>query len=220
MEWYHDPERYVDAVDIEKHGKGAIELLRDLIVNRHTEYSKLADMWFDALGKPVRLIDSQQETFRLAREAQQLGLTESLYIAQQLGISQRAAQYRLKTLDNRMKIITFQSSQKTFVYGDSIPFFSESSASVQLDKNEIKRAYAGMMIDCPTHGANPSCLGIARVQYGLCSECASVYGRHQDARPLWLQEDIKLLQRQAWSEAKETVFRRHHVLNLDITEVA
>ena len=111
--WYDNPLGFVDAEDINDHKIRAIELLRDKIVGRIVEMDVLYELFKQALKKPIYLLPSQQTTYDLALEAKQLGITESTYIAKELGISTRAARYRLQTLNNRLIVIEYQSDEKT-----------------------------------------------------------------------------------------------------------
>lgn len=216
--WYEYPERWVDAVDIQLRGKASVDILRDMIVKRNTEYSRFKKLFLRAMSNAITLLPRQQIVIDLANQARQMGITETTYIAENLGINRHSAYKALKRAEDRLIIITYQNDEKMETYGDSIPFDDESR--IEIEKRDIKRVYAGMIIDCPGNGANLTCLGSARVRYGLCSECAQEYGRHQEDRPEWLQKLVRLVQRQMWSEAKDIVFRRKYGTNLDITEVA
>lgn len=222
MEWYHDPERYVDAVDIEKHGKGAVQLLHDLIVNRHTEHEKLAKMFFTALSRPVRLIDSQKETLRLAMEARKMGLNEAQYLVHKLGIHQSSAYRRLETLNNRMRIITYQNEVKTANFDDNQAI--DNDTRMKITNAQKDAVIGGWRIECLTKNENPdTCKGVARAYFGLCSSCYNTYFKnpryYPDGPPDWVE--FLILDNRKEQRALAAEYIRDMRLNpLDITEVA
>ena len=213
--WYDQPTGYVDPIDIEEHGKHAITLLKDLIVIRTVEMSVLRRLFFRALKKPIHLLPSQEITFKLAQEAKHLNITESTYIAQQLGISRIAAWKRLETLNTRLAVIEYQFSTKTLTYDDNSCIYNEQSP-IKQDDTTTDRIAAGLTFDCPTqpytreHFKTVKCTGTASGRFGICHACSGIYGKNKAERTArgysWVNDLVASVKEEARNDAKNMQF--------------
>lgn len=221
MTWWHDPEKFVDAVDIEKHGGGAVQLLRDLIVKRTTEYDKISQLFFDALSKPITLLPRQQTAIQLADEAKLLGITETSYISQKLGINRHSAYKLLRRAEDRLLIITFQSNKKMETYSDSVAFIDDTRMKVS--KQDIFKRVKNRRVSCPTQPFNADkCDGDCFAHFGICRPCLLTFddlSRYPDGRPDWVQLLINTTRKEAREQARQEIINMR--LNpLDIHDVA
>lgn len=218
--WYESPERWVDALDIQEQGKHSIVLLKDLIVNRVTEYSQFKQLFLRALQRPMTLLPRQQTAIMLADEALELGVTVSAYISEQLDISPQASRRLLHRAEARQMIISYQEIAKMFPFDSSIPIYSEGQQKIELDASETKRLKAGLRVPCPAKPYNfDDCAGTASAKYGLCYSCANIFGKTQAERPEWLQFLIQDNDNQLYQDAKDQQFDSKYGANVDVSDI-
>ena len=108
--WYLNAMKWIDEDDL-LYGKREArrkvrEFFRDLLVNRPTETHALISLALRALrGYDIsKLLKRQMEALFYAQEAKELGLTETTYISEKLGIHRQSAWELLKRID--AKILT------------------------------------------------------------------------------------------------------------------
>lgn len=214
-QWWMMPDSFVDALDIEKLGKGAIELLRDMVVSRPTEFGRLRKLFLRSLKRPITLLPRQEKAIVLANEARQLGFTETVYVADKLGINRHSAYKLLQRAEQRLLIAEIQNglSTKMETSDDNMGIYSDTQAKIDIDASQIDKIYGGLMVDCAV------CQKRCRAKYAICHECATTYGKTQDEREYWLQELIKDIKRVARQDAKQIYFDQRYGVNMDVSEV-
>lgn len=224
IEWYESPEAWVEGEDIKRLGKWAFLALRDLIVKRKSELTSFEHLFQSALNNKVSLTRRQQKAMEYADEAIRLGLTETTYVAQKLGINRHSAFKLLNRAHDRMIFITYQSNIKMETFHDSTGIYSDTPPKIELDNDEIFRIQAGLKYDCPCSGLNPKCKGTANGRFGLCYPCSKTYGANKEERLMngyeWVQAMVADIKAQAYKDAEKILFERQHMINLDISDIA
>ena len=208
--WYELPEKWLDADDIDKRGKWAIEILKDMIVNRHVEYSRFRKLFFRSLTNPIVLLPRQQQALDLATYARLHGLTETTYISEQLSINRHSAYKLLKRAEERFCIIAWRDGEKMETFDDSVALYHEGGVKIELSRADIMKEFAGLSVTCPTQPCNTNCYGVANARYGLCSSCKDLYGTIQEERDEWVQALVRDVRREAYAQAKQNVFMRKY----------
>lgn len=204
---WNDPETYVDAVDIEKRGRGAVELLKDLIVKRETEYEKLSSMFLKSLKRPIQLLPRQQQAIDLANQAKALGITETIYISEQLDINRHSAYKLLRRAEDRLLIITYQSNTKMETYEHEQAIYSD--ARLRVSQHDIDRVVRGRTITCLTQPQNiDSCNGRASAYYGICRPCYETFTNtryYPDGIPEWVQKMVNMNRKEQRDLARDYI---------------
>jgi len=222
--WYDSPEHWVDGTDIDKMGRRAVEVLRDLIVNRHTEYNRFKYLFLRSLKNGIHLTRRQQQAIDLAIEARTLGITESTYIAEKLGIHRTNAYQLLRRADERMYFITYQNEIKIATFDDSMAIHSEHNTRTTIDipNDDIDNVVSGRYVDCPTKPYVDECQGRAPARFGLCRTCYETYNNkkwYPDGMPEWVKELANSVRREARQEAREYLFRQRYGVDIDISDI-
>jgi DNA-binding Lrp family transcriptional regulator len=215
-QWYENPERWVDALDIQEQGKHSIQLLIDMIVKRPTEFSRFRRLFLKALNNRMVLLPRQKIVLDLALEAKQLGKTETTYISETLGIHRQTAWENLRRAEDRQIIINYQLETKTLTFDTSMAIRSEETVKIELPMTVIDNMIKNDRVACPTSNYFDGCSGMAYVRLGLCPEC---HEHFKDDMPEWvtfLRDDMRTSARK---EARQVLFVSKYGVNSDISDI-
>ncbi len=222
--WYEMPESWVDAIDIEEMGKGAIALLQDMIVSRPVEFGRFKKLFYRAMTNHITLLPRQRTVLNLAEEAKRLGLTETTYISDKLGINRFSAYKALRRAEDRLIVMNYQNESKMETYDMSSSIYTEQPA-IKLSDSKTNTIAASLKFDCPTQPDNPKyCTGTASGQYGICYACSEKYGKNKADRHTkgygWVNEIVAMARKEAVNDAKHQQLNSAGFLNIDVSEVA
>ena len=221
-QWYELPNAWVDAIDIEEQGKQAIHLLRDMIVKRPTEYSRFKKLFYRAMNNKITLLPRQELVLSLAIEAKLLGITETTYVSEKLGINRFSAYKALKRAEERAIVINYQSELKMETFDQSMAIDSISTG-VEIPMSEIDSKIYYDTTACPTMPYNNSCTGTAYVRFGLCPKCHEHFKdkkRYPDGIPDWVVFYRNSIRIEARKEARHALALEKYGTNIDVHEVA
>lgn len=216
--WYEIPERWVDAVDIQMRGKASVDVLQDLIVKRSTEYGRFKKLFFRAMSNKMTLLPRQQQAIDLANEAKALGITESTYISEKLGIQRQPALRLLKRAEERLTIITYQNDEKMVPFDRQQAIYDDTR--LQVTQDEIDNVLRGRWVTCLTQAENEDhCKGHARAYFGICRPCYETFTNkryYPDGMPEWVEFLIRDNRKEQREQARQDIInRRTKRINID-----
>ena len=218
-QWYEIPDSWVDAVDIDEMGKKAIELLRDMIVKRPTEYGRFKMLFLRAMSNKLTLLPRQQKVLELAQEAKRLGVTETTYISDKLGINRFSAYKALRRAEDRFIVLNYQNGTKMETYDNNMAIRSEDVKKFELPMSDIDNMIKHQLVACPTYKYYDGCSGTAYVRLGLCPECHEHFKNMRGGEPEWVTYLRNEMRVEARKEARHALFVRKYGVDFDVSEV-
>ncbi|MGB1287144.1 MAG: hypothetical protein ACPG7F_11465 [Aggregatilineales bacterium] len=205
-DWYKSPAGFLDPEDYlsdKAHLSQMAHLaFTDPVVRRTVEYAVLMKLFYRAYHRVMSadLTAKQREAWYLRGEALRLGITPSRHVANQLCITQRAAQYRLQRAEAKM-----------FAFEGLFAIYSEGYTRIpKATQTQIDAQLRRMTVACACD-SRKACRGYAPARYGICWKCRVHYGfPHKMTRLTedWLPAHVNHVRREAYTEAKAIVERR------------
>ena len=206
------PQHFVDFDDFEKRGKDAVQILRDLIVARPTEFDTLKRMFYRAI-RSYGLTWKQAEALHHARVARDLGQTESVYVASRMGINRHSAWKLLSRAEQSVSIETLINNPKMETFTNNLGIYSDTRTKIDITAATVDKVTGGMLVDCVVCGKQ------CRGKHCVCYACSKAYGSTKEERPHWLNEAVKMAKAEARLEAKAKIFRETYGINQDVSDL-
>lgn len=210
--WWKNPFRFLDVEDFhlgEEHAEvlarmAARVAFKDMIVNRSVEGRVLFDLFMRALGNldtsQFDLTARQQAAVNHAISAVQMGVNPAKHVAQQLGITVRAAYYMLNRADVKLKMFNFGELVHDI---DSV----ENDVMWQPTRNQVRSKMAHLPRRCAAHGST-DCKGTTGGTFALCYSCYQKYGIRGEW-PEWLYTEANALETEHRELAINELYREH-----------